>query len=270
MYEWESRKRKPWKWLGLIAVLAIMGGVVVLAQPQATAPQSLREIVAVPNGGAKVTQPGAVLLSKQVQPVTTGDQGRGVTVLAPGVTVADMVFQPGSDDSLGLVGDCRGALVTGCTFPLAYFGTNNPSKALILYTNAANSATPGPMYGADAGYAGTFIRNNFEGGSIRIRDGVWRFEGGSIGIGQLYGIDMIDPCRANIVGVDFRTIPKPADATYMAGVPIRVLRHSGGKYYTTSLRSRLYIANCTIDGRPATASEICPGVPSYVFRSTPN
>lgn len=228
-----------------------------------------RQIVTAPDGGLKVTEPDALLVSKQIQPVTTGNQGRGVSVFVPGVTIADFVFQPGTDDALGLVGDCRGALVANCTFPLAFFGTNNPSKAAVCYTSN-DSSTVGPMIGADKGYAGTFTRNDFQGSAIRIRDGVWRFEGGDITIGQLYGIDCTDPCRANIVGVNFRTIPQPADAGYWTGVPIRLARRVNGKLLQTSLRSRLYIANCKINGQPATPSQLVPGVPGYVFRSGPN
>ena len=259
-------KRPPY----LIAMAAcLIALAMTYGQPTPSAPEPLREIVAVPDGGAKVTQPNTTLLSKQVQPVTTGVNGRGIVVFAQSVTLCNLLFTAGSDDALGLVGDCRGSLVTGCTFPLAWFGTNLPSKALICYTGSSSGA-PGPMIGGADGFAGTFIRNDFQGSAIRIRDGVWRIEGGSITIGQLYGIDMIDPTRANIVGVNFRRIPKPADATYWTGVPIRLYRHVDGKYLQTWLASRLYIANCTIDGVPATPQQLCPGVPSYVFRATPN
>lgn len=227
-----------------------------------------RSLVNAPDGGLKITDAGAILQSKEIHGVTTGDQGRGVVVFSPRATLHDVRFEPGSDDALGLVGDCRGALVSHCTFPLRWFGVNNPSKALICYTGP-RSDEPGPMIGAEDGYAGTFIRNTFEGSAIRIRDGVWRFEGGSIAIGQLYGIDMVDPTRANIIGVDFRRLPQPPEAGYWTGVQIRLLRHAGGKYLQTSLKSRLFIANCTIDGRPATPQEICPGVPDYVFAKVP-
>lgn len=236
----------------------------------------IRETQQCPDGGIKVTQAGQTFDSTEYVGVQTGDQGRGLVLLNAGeTTVFGCNFNPGSDDALGLVGDCKGTLVTGCTFPLRYFGANNPSKALVAYTGL-QSNVEGPLYGAEHGYAGTFVRNRFDGSAIRIRDGVWRFEGCDIAIGQLYGIDMIDPCKANIVGCNFRTIAKPADATYWGGAPaVRVLRHvknSDGttKYLTTSLKSRLYIANCTIDGVPATPQQICPGVPSYVFRTTPN
>lgn len=236
----------------------------------------IRSTIQSPDGGVKVTEPGKVFDSTEYVGVQTGDQGRGLVLLnAPHTTVHGDCFTPGTDDALCLHGDCHGTLVSNCLFPLRYFGTNNPSKALIGYCGQ-KSSEPGPMYGAADGYAGTFIRNRFEGSAIRIRDGVWRFEGCDVAIGALYGIDMIDPCRANIVGVNFREIPKPADATYWGGAPpVRLLRHvknAAGEttYLRTSLKTRLYIANCKIDGQDATPQEICPGVPSYVFLKGPN
>lgn len=221
-----------------------------------------------------VTQPGQTIADAEfiaftdpTAPAGTG-QGRGVVVAAPRTTVFNTRFVHGDDDALGLVGDCRGTLVSHCSFPVNDWRAGH-AKALIAYTQP-QSQGPGPIYGTADGYAGTFIRNDFGGGAIRLTDGVWRFEGGDITISHLYGIDMLDPCFANIVGVNFRNIPQPKDASYWGGVPIRLYRKVNGKYFKTSLKSRLYIANCTIDGRPATPQEICPGVPAYVFRKTPH
>ena len=308
MYPWKVKRTNRLRWAGLIAVLVIMFGVVVLAQPQPSAPQSLREIVVAPNGGLKVTDPGATLQSQEIRGVATGDQGRGISVFAPRTTLFDMVFAGGSDDALGLVGDTRGFVGLK-----GHCAGGAGSKSLIAYTNAAASNKLGPTYGAADGYAGRFIDYYFE-GAVRLHGGVYGFERCRMDIAALGAVQAMGNTRANFVDCEWvAVLERHPDWPYwyQNGDPcgVRVCGMVDGKQASSPLEARLYFANCRLrtfatwaeyeawkvtgvgeyslqaaDGpmlcrRWPTASDIKAGrtayglksgVPASVFRATPN
>lgn len=211
-----------------------------------------------PDGGIKVTEPGKVFDNTEYVGVQTGDQGRGLVLLnAPHTTVHGDCFTPGTDDALCLHGDCRGTLVSNCLFPLRYFGTNNPSKALIGYTAQASNEI-GPTYGAADGYAGSFYRPVFKGGAIRLSSGVWQFIEPEITINALYGIDLTAG-RINLINPRFLTMPQPPEASYwyQNGDPCGI-RVAGN--------SKLYIVGATLDGQPISGRDLCRRYPTDADR----
>ena len=207
-----------------------------------------REPIEAPIGGIKVTAPGATLQSQEIRGVTTGDQGRGISVFAPRTTLFDMVFAGGSDDALGFVGDTRGSMVIGSTF-----SSECMSKAIVGYTNANASNVPGPIYGHAEGYAASIIGNTFtHGAAIRLADGVWEIRRNIIVIHAHCGIDLLD-ARCNVIDNDFIAIDeKPAHLPYwmqrnkdgtIHPCAMRIVANVDGKQAARPHKSRLFCAN---------------------------
>ena len=246
------------KYAGIAAILTVMAGVIALAQ---TDTGTLRRIEQAPNGGIPVRQTSAVISGVEYRGYNgLGVDGRCVMVFAPGVTIFDSVFSPGNDDALAFVGDTRAALVANCIFPANTTRQNDSGKALIGYTN-------GVIYGAADGYAATFYRCDFQGSSIRLSGGVWRFIGCKFAISALGAIGAQD-ARIDLIDCDFNTIPKPANWTYwyQNGDPcgVRVCAFVDGKQAASPLLSRFFIANCRLDGKPADGSMLCRRFPTAV------
>lgn len=268
-----------------------------------------REVIEAPNGGIKVTDPGATLQSQEIRGYAgPGVDGRCLTIFSPRVTLFDFLGVAGNDDTLGLVGDTRGfiGLKGQCSGGAG-------SKSLIAYTNAAASNKPGPTYGAADGYAGRFIDYYFE-GAVRLHGGVYGFERCRMDIAALGAVQAMGNTRANFIDSDFVAVTERHPAWpywFQNGDPcgVRVTAMVDGKQAASPIEARLYFANCRLrtfatwaeyeawkagrevkhsvvaaDGpmlcrRWPTASDLKAGrtayglkgaVPASVFRSTPN
>lgn len=227
-----------------------------------------------------------------------GLNGRGLLLInAPRASLWNLTFNPGNDDSCCIVGDCRGTVISHCIFPVTYPAPNTQSKALICYTHPSASNRQGPIYGAADGYAATFNHCDFRGGNVRMVGGVWQFNHCKFSIGALYAIEAMD-AKINLVNCDFYTLPKPANWGYwhqrgVDGLPdpcgIRVTALVDGKQAASPINSRLYIANCRLDGKSIDGPSLCRrfpnaadvragftsyagkgSVPATVFLKTPN
>lgn len=205
-----------------------------------------REIIEAPNGGIKVTDPGATLQSQEIRGYTgPGQDGRCLTIFSPRVTLFDFLGVAGNDDTLGLVGDTRGfiGLKGQCSGGAG-------SKSLIAYTNAAASNKPGPTYGAADGYAGRFIDYYFE-GAVRLHGGVYGFERCRMDIAALGAVQAMGNTRANFIDSEWIAVTERHPAWpywYQGGDPcgVRVQAMVDGKQAASPIEARLYFANCRL------------------------
>jgi hypothetical protein len=229
----------------------------------------------------KIDQPQAILADKAYKgyrnPAAEPGKGQGrcVAILsAPFTKMWNVDFIAGDDDALSIDGDCHGTVIANCAFTPDEW---TESKGLICYTNPGGAEKAGPVYKADAGYAGQIIGCRLQGShtAARIADGIWNLFDNEIWISSLAGLDLMG-ARCNIVGNRFRTMPQPTGAPYwypaQTMIPVRV---SGVAQRTTLIRSSLFFAGNTLDGKPIDGPGLCrriggAPVPSYVFRTTPN
>ncbi len=197
----------------------------------------------------------------------SGPNGRCVVAFnAPFSRISNLLLHAGGDDAISIGGYSNGTVVLGCE---AMASNWRDSKAIIGYCGQKSSA-PGPMFGADVGYAGQIIGCKLQGSHFagRFRDGVWQIVDNDIYISSLSALDFIDPCRANVIGNRFHYTDKPDDPR--VGKPIRLYRIVGDTYPQTNLKSRLYFSGNILNGQSIDGPGLVPGVASTVFRKTPN
>jgi len=215
------------------------------------------------------------------------ENGRSLLIISyPGlvsdVDIDNVVVHAGGDDGAGCWGKFRNVTFRNCTF---LSDTYAPcQKALIL---GAEKGTPQPDVRADQGYAATFINCKIAGcyGNPRCSGGVYVFKDCEIDVTALGGAILME-ARVNFIRCRFRTFPKPPDAPYwyrpevgpapivLSGLDARGERNSNPP------ANSIYIEDCTINGTPATAAELCSlsspkgyagvgTVPANVFRTKP-
>lgn len=241
---------------GLEPVLAMAQDKAVAAPP--TAVDLLREIVVAPDGGIAVTAAGAVREHEEVRAFDgSGQNGRGLMIFAPRVTLYDQRFVAGNDDALGLIGDTRGFLGLRMSF-----SGGVQSKSLIAYTHPTASNQPGPTYGVTDGYAGRFINCHFP-GSARVNGGVYVFERCRFDVGPIGAVQVLGASRVNFIDCEFIAITNPypdrpyfyprlpADVAEREGrefdpCGVRVTGLSDGKQAATPIQARLYFAACRL------------------------
>lgn len=199
------------------------------------------------------------------------------------VTIENVIVHAGGDDGAGCWGKFRNIHFRDCTFMSDTF--KPCQKALVL---GADSGTAQPDVGADEGYAATFTRCKLLGcyGNPRCSGGVYVFKDCDINVTSLGGAILMG-ARVNFIDCRFKTFDKPRDAPFWyradvgpAPIVISGRGPKGGERNDKPEPNSVYIRGCSINGRPATAAELCSlsspkgyagvgSVPENVFRKEP-